>query len=459
MAPANPLRALPQVQRVLETSEAGRLVHAFSRQALVEALRTALGEAREALRRGEAAPSPTELVRRAAAVLAAGEQPGLRRVINAAGVVLHTNLGRSPLPPAAIEAMTEAGAGYANLEFDLDRGERGGRGQAIEPQLCSLLGAEASLAVNNAAAAVLLALSAHAAGGEVIVSRGELVEIGGGFRVPEVIAQGGARLVEVGTTNKTRLDDYRRAITERTRVLLKVHQSNYRVVGFTAEAALPELAGLARERGLVLMHDLGSGALVDLAGLGRAPEPRPQDSLAAGADLVAFSGDKLMGGPQAGLLAGSRAAIEPLRRHPLLRAVRLDKTTLAGLEATLRLYRHPDRAVREIPALRMLAQKPEEVEARAHRLLALIAEAVPATVERSTAQTGGGALPGQEMDSFCVALEARAGDLEALAGRLRTGRPAVVGRLAGGRLLLDLFAVADAEVEALAGALIRAAKT
>ena len=273
----------------------------------------------------------------------------LRRVINATGVVLHTNLGRAPLPAAALQAAVEAAQGYSNLEFDLERGMRGSRTAGVEPLLCELTGAQAGLAVNNAAAAVLLALSALAGGGEVIVSRGELVEIGGGFRIPDVIAQGGAKLVEVGTTNRTRVADYASAVTPRTRVLLKVHQSNYRVVGFTAEASLAELAGLARARDLTLVHDLGGGAMTDLAALGRPHEPTVRESLQAGSDLVAFSGDKLMGGPQAGLLVGRTRALAPLRSHPLLRAVRLDKMALAALEATLRLYRDPAQAAAEVP--------------------------------------------------------------------------------------------------------------
>lgn len=458
-APAARLRALPQIQRLIETAERAGAARDVPRAWLVEALRRVLDGARAELKGGAAeTPSPAELLRRAEAALAAAERPTLRRVINAAGVVLHTNLGRSPLPEAALHAMAEAGRGYSNLEFDLERGARGERAQGVEPLLTDLLGAEAALAVNNAAGAMLLALSALAAGGEVIVSRGELVEIGGGFRIPEVIAQGGARLVEVGTTNRTRLDDYRRAVTDRTRMLLKVHQSNYRVVGFTAEASVPELAALARERGLILLHDLGAGAMIDLARLGRTPEPRPQESLAAGADLTAFSGDKLMGGPQAGLLAGRARAIDPLRRHPLLRALRLDKTTLAGLEATLRLYRDPGRAAREIPTLRMLAQSLQEVERRAERLKALVGDAAVTRIERSTAQVGGGSLPGETLASCRLTVEAPDGDAAALAARLRTGEPAVVGRIAGGRLALDLFAVAEEEVETLAARLTEAAR-
>ncbi len=450
------LRALPQVQRLLEHSRAHVLITTYSREEVVAALRGALDAVREGLLSDETATTPDEdgLLAQAEARLARAAKPVLRRVINATGVVLHTNLGRAPMPAAALEAVVQAGRGYSNLEFDLATGQRGSRTQGVEPLIRELTGAEAGLAVNNAAAAVLLALSALAGGGEVIVSRGELVEIGGGFRIPDVIRQGGARLVEVGTTNRTRLADYAAAITPETRVLLKVHQSNYRVVGFTAEASLEELSGLARARGLMLMHDLGGGALTDLRGLGRPYEPTVRDSLDAGADLVAFSGDKLMGGPQAGLLAGRRAALDPLRRHPLLRAVRLDKMALAALEATLKLYRDPARAAASIPVLAMLAQTPDQLQARAERLAAALAGEVEARVEPSTAYAGGGALPGEAMQSVSVRLEGP--KPEPLAARLRASVPAVVGRIADGALTLDMLTVADEELDILAEALIAA---
>jgi L-seryl-tRNA(Ser) seleniumtransferase len=444
------LRALPQVQRLLEHPRAHALAELHSRDETVAALRQALDQARQALLSGvlHVAPDEDALLDRAETALAQAAQPVLRRVINATGIVLHTNLGRAPMPAAALEAVMQIGQGYSNLEFDLAKGQRGSRTQGVEPLLRELTGAEAGLAVNNAAAAVLLALSALAGGGEVIVSRGELVEIGGGFRIPDVIRQGGAKLVEVGTTNRTRLADYAAAITSETCVLLKVHQSNYRVVGFTAETSLQELSGLARERGLILMHDLGGGALADLRRLGRPYEPTVRESLEAGADLVAFSGDKLMGGPQAGLLAGRRAAIDPLRKHPLLRAVRLDKMTLAALEATLRLYRDPARAVVGVPALAMLAQGLDQLRARAERLAAVLPVKAGARIEASTAFTGGGALPGEAMQSWSVRLEGP--EPEALSVRLRAARPAVVGRIVDGALILDMLTVRDDELDALA---------
>jgi L-seryl-tRNA(Ser) seleniumtransferase len=447
------------VQRLLEQPAMIALAGRFGAAELTAAARAAVDTARMALLADPDAEPPAEesLAQEAAARLLAGAEPGLRPVINATGVILHTNLGRAPLPTAALAAMAEVGAGYSNLEFDLERGRRGARTQGVEPLLCEITGAEAGLAVNNAAAAVLLALSALAGreGGEVIVSRGELVEIGGGFRIPDVIAQGGARLVEVGTTNRTRLADYAAAITSHTRVILKVHQSNYRMLGFTGEASLAELAGLSRARGLVLMHDLGGGALLDLSRFGLPREATAQDSLQAGADLVAFSGDKLMGGPQAGLLAGRRAVLEPLRRHPLLRAVRLDKTTLAALEATLRLYRDPAQATAAVPALAMLAQEPEALALRAERVRTALAGRIGAEGVASEAFTGGGTLPAQGVRSWALALQPPGG-AEAFAARLRHGRPPVVARIAEGRVLLDMMTVRDGDVALLAAAVLEA---
>ncbi len=445
------LRGLPQVQRLLEAAEAQGLLARVPRPALTAALRAVLEQARAQHRSGEEAlPAAPLLLARAEALLRADQAPVLRRVINATGVVLHTNLGRAPMAAQAAQAAFEAALGYANLEFDLESGRRGERTQGVEPLLCSLTGAEAAMAVNNAAAAVLLAMSGLAGGWEVVVSRGELVEIGGGFRIPDVIGQGGARLVEVGTTNRTRLADYRAAISPDTRVLLKVHQSNFRITGFTAEAGLDQLAALARERGLTLVHDLGGGALSPLAG---RREPTVQDSLKAGADLVIFSGDKLMGGPQAGLLVGTRAAVEPLRRHPLLRAVRLDKMALAALEATLRLYGAGGQADASLPVLRMLNQTRVELQARAEALRSRLDElGVAARVGPSEAFAGGGAMPDERLASCAVTLLARDGDAEALARRLRRHRPAVVGRIEHGRLALDMMAVADADLPDIAAA-------
>jgi L-seryl-tRNA(Ser) seleniumtransferase len=454
---ARRLRALPQVQRLLEQPEAVRLARASSRAVVAAAFRAVLDEVRTELRAGAVdTPTVADLVDRADALITADRLPGLRRLINATGVIIHTNLGRAPLAAEAAAAVAAAAQGYCNLELDLETGGRGARAQAVAPLLCELTGAKAALAVNNAAAAVLLGLTALAAGGEVIVSRGELVEIGGGFRIPDVIRQGGARLVEVGTTNKTRIEDYAEAITPQTRVLLKVHQSNYRIIGFTEETPLKSLAELARGRDLVVMHDLGGGALLDPPGTGGEREPTVQDCLRAGADIVAFSGDKLMGGPQAGLLVGAEKAIALLARHPLMRALRLDKMSLAALEATLRLYRDPETARRRIPALRMLAQSDAALRSRAHRLAQLLEGAVEVEVEASQGYAGGGALPEQRLASWSVVLSPGERGADALSAQLRAGRPGVIGRVGGGKLILDMLTVADEEVIEVAAA-VRAA--
>ncbi|MDB5970386.1 MAG: L-seryl-tRNA(Sec) selenium transferase [Hydrocarboniphaga sp.] len=441
----NPLRQLPQVQRLLEMPAAVSLCDEFGRVSVTTALRSTLAGLREQFGSGRlpVLPDADIVLLAAGELLAVRARPGLRRAINATGIVLHTNLGRAPLAQEAIAAVAEVAAAYCNLEFDLASGHRGSRTQALEPLLRELTSAEAALAVNNGAAAILLALSALAEGGEVIVSRGELVEIGGGFRVPDVIRQGGARLVEVGSTNKTRLKDYRDAITPQTRVLLKVHQSNFRTIGFTAETNIEELAELAREHRLLVVADLGSGLLHKARG---TTEPSLGEALAAGADLVTCSGDKLLGGPQAGLILGSKAAVDPLRRHPLLRAVRLDKMSLAALEATLMLHRDtPER----VPVLRMLGQTEAVLQQRAERLQALLGNG---TVEPTQAFAGGGSLPEESIASRALALEPPCG-AEAAAAQLRAGLPAVIGRIKDGRLLLDMLTVGDEELADLATAL------
>ncbi len=441
----NPYRKLPQVQRLLEMPEANALCASYGHAAVADALRDALADARGRIGGGELADAPDAdlILDRAGAALADRARRGLRRVINATGIVLHTNLGRAPLATEAIAAVAEVAAGYSNLEFDLATGKRGSRTQALEPLLREVTGAEAALAVNNGAAAILLALSALAEGGEVIVSRGELVEIGGGFRVPDVIRQGGARLVEVGATNRTRLEDYRAAIGPDTRVLLKVHQSNFRTIGFTAETGIDEMAGLAREHGLLVVADLGSGLLQREPA---AAEPALGEALAAGADLVTCSGDKLLGGPQAGLILGRKQALDPLRRHPLLRAVRLDKMSLAALEATLMLHRDtPDR----VPVMRMLRSSEAELQERAERLLAMLGSGA---IERTEAFAGGGSLPEERIASRAVALVPRMG-IDQAAVNLRLGVPAVVGRISEGRLLIDMLTVSDEELPELAEAL------
>ena len=431
------LRDLPSVDRLLD-ERLGELEGRYGRALVVEAARRALARAREEMQAGG---DPGDIAERVAAELESLLAPRLRRVLNATGVIVHTNLGRAPLAEAALARVREVAAGYANVEYDLDAGARGSRQVHVAALLRDLTGAESALVVNNNAAAVLLALAALAEGREAVVSRGELIEIGDGFRIPEVLSRSGAELVEVGTTNRTRADDYEAAIGERTAVLLRVHQSNFRVVGFTERPALAELAALAERRGLVLVDDLGSGALVEIG-----DEPTAKASVAAGAHLVTFSGDKLLGGPQAGIVVGRADLIERLRRHPLQRALRADKLTLAALEGTLALYHASRRG--DLPVLRMLDEPLDAVCARAERLASLAGGGV----ERTVARVGGGALPLAELESFACALE------EELAAPLRGGRPPVIGIVRDGRLLLDCRTLRDDEVDEAAAA-VRACRS
>ena len=417
----------------------GRLAGAAPRPLLVSAARSALSRAREELLAGA---EPGDLVERVESELAAARGARLRRAINATGVIIHTNLGRAPLAREALERVSAVAGGYSNLEYDLGEGGRGSRQDHAAPILRRLTGAEAALIVNNNAAAVLLALAALAEGREVLVSRGELIEIGDGFRIPDVLARSGARLCEVGTTNRTRAGDYDRAIGPETALLLRVHQSNFRVVGFTEQPRLADLVRVARAHGLPLVDDLGSGALFAKSNLPLGDEPTARESLEAGADLVCFSGDKLLGGPQAGIIVGRAELVEQLRRHPLQRALRADKLTLAALEATLALYLDPELAAREVPVLRMLAEPPDTVRARAQRLASLVGGDVEPTVGR----VGGGALPLTELPSFACAVE------EELAPRLRNAEPPVIGLVRDGRFLLDCRTIAEDEVDEVANA-------
>ena len=404
----------------------------------VDAARRVIERAREEIRTGS---DPGDLGERLRAELEGARRPRLRRVLNATGVIVHTNLGRAPLPQAAVERVRATASGYSNLEYDLDAGARGSRQDHVVSVLRRLTGAEGALVVNNNAAAVLLALAALAEGREVVVSRGELLEIGDGFRIPDVLTRSGARLVEVGTTNRTRAADYERAIGPETALLLRVHQSNFRVVGFTELPSTEELAAVAGRHALPLVEDLGSGALLPLH-----DEPQVRDALVAGADLVCFSGDKLLGGPQGGIVVGRAELVERLRRHPLQRALRADKLTLAALEGTLALYLDPERALREVPVLRMLAEPAEAIRTRAGRL----AELTGGAVEETVARVGGGALPLAELPSFACSVE------EALAAPLRQGEPPVVGVVRDGRLLLDCRTLADAELGEVAAVVARA---
>jgi L-seryl-tRNA(Ser) seleniumtransferase len=426
------LRDLPSVD---ELAADERLATAAPRPLLVAAVRSTLDRAREEIRAGA---DPGDLIDRVESELAGARAARLRRVINATGVIIHTNLGRAPLAREALERVASVAAGYSNLEYDAEEGARGSRQDHVAPILRRLTGAEAALVVNNNAGAVLLALAALAEGREVLVSRGELIEIGDGFRIPDVLARSGARLREVGTTNRTRAADYDRAIGPETALLLRVHQSNFRVVGFTEQPRLEELVRIGRTRGIPVVDDLGSGVLVELE-----DEPSAHDALSAGADLVCFSGDKLLGGPQAGIVVGRADLVEKLRRHPLQRALRADKLTLAALEGTLALYLDPERAAREIPVLRMLGEPLEAVRGRAERL----AELVGGEVEQTVGRVGGGALPLAELPSFACAVE------EELATPLREGEPPIVGILRDGRLLLDCRTLTDDEVDDVADAI------
>jgi L-seryl-tRNA(Ser) seleniumtransferase len=419
------LRDLPSVDELARASDD---------PLAVEAARQVVARARERIQAGA---DPGDLPAQLQAELGAARAPHLRRVINATGVIVHTNLGRAPLAEAALDRVREIGRGYSNLEYDVSAGGRGSRQDHVAGILRRLTGAEAALVVNNNAAAVMLALAALAEGRDVLVSRGELIEIGDGFRIPDVLQRSGARLREVGTTNRTRATDYEAAIGPNTAVLLRVHQSNFRIVGFTEQPRLEDLARVARRHELVLVDDLGSGALVDVR-----DEPTARSSLAAGADLVCFSGDKLLGGPQAGIVVGCADLVEKLRRHPLQRALRADKLTLAALEATLTLAID---APEQIPVVRMLRESPETVRARATRL----AELVDGEVEETVARAGGGALPLTELPSFACAVG------EELAAKLRACDPPVIALVRDGCTLLDCRTLADDEIEEVAEAIRR----
>jgi L-seryl-tRNA(Ser) seleniumtransferase len=440
------LRQLPAIEQLLQRPSPTPLLAPHPRARAVAALRLAVERVRARLVAGEARPFEDADV---AAALRTLTTPNLRPVLNATGVVLHTNLGRAPLAPEAVARVAEVARGYSNLEYDLDEGERGSRYAPVVGLLTGLTGAEDALVVNNCAAAVLLVLAALGAGREALVSRGELVEIGGGFRVPDVMRQSGARLVEVGTTNRTRLSDYASAIGPDAGLLVKVHRSNFALVGFTEEVGTAELAALARERGLTLFEDLGSGALFELEGEGLHPEPSVRATVAAGADVVAFSGDKLLGGPQAGILVGRAELLARVKRHPLCRALRVDKLTVAALEATLELYR--DGRAGEVPARALIAQGPELLRARAERLRALLEDrGARAQVLPTAGQVGGGAMPLSRLPSYACVLTVEGA--EAFLERLRAADLPVIGRISEGAVLLDVRCLAEEELGPVADA-------
>jgi L-seryl-tRNA(Ser) seleniumtransferase len=429
------LQALPSVDRLLRCAESEALIARHGRPAVTEAIRQVLGQ----LRSARSAAPEGEILGRLSLLLESQARPSLRRVFNLTGTVLHTNLGRAQLPEEALEAMAAAAREPVNLEYDLEGGRRGERDGHVEALLCRLTGAEAATVVNNNAAAVLLVLNTLAARKEVPVSRGELIEIGGSFRLPDIMARSGCRLREVGTTNRTHLADYAGALGPKTGLVLKVHTSNYAIEGFTAAASEKELAALCRERGLPLAVDLGSGTLVDLSRYGLPHEPTVQEALAHGAEVVTFSGDKLLGGPQAGIIVGSKALIGKLRKNPLKRALRLDKVTLAALAAVLKLYLDPDRLAQRLPTLRLLSRPVEDIRQLALR----IAPHLPrAEVIDCESQIGSGALPTQRLPSAGVAI--RPGDAR-LAARFRRLPIPVIGRLQDGAFILDLRCLENEE--------------
>ncbi|QBD80309.1 L-seryl-tRNA(Sec) selenium transferase [Ktedonosporobacter rubrisoli] len=454
----NQFRLLPSVDELLQSAAAQQLVASFSRPPVLQAIRSCLEQARAAMRVGASCPSSDMLLQEVSQLLLREQQPHLRPVINATGVIINTNLGRAPLSRDVLQAVEHVSHGYANLEYDLEAGERGSRHTHAAALLRELTGAEAALVTNNNAAAVLLGLSTLAMGREVVISRGQLVEIGGGFRVPDVMRQSGCQLVEVGTTNRTRIADYAAAISAQTALLLAVHPSNFLITGFTESTALVELVALARQRGLLVMEDLGSGCLLNCERYGLTHEPMPQESIAAGADVVCFSGDKLLGGPQAGIIVGKAEIIARLARHPLMRAVRIDKMTLAALEATLRHYQR-GQAETHIPVWLMISAKPERLSSRAKRWAAqLQAQGIEVRVQRGESTVGGGSLPGETLPTTLLALDADrcALPLEELARRLRIGTIPVVARILRNSLLLDPRTVLDEQDDMLVQALATA---
>ena len=461
------LRKIPSVDDILSRPEIVDLLKVHPRHVVVEAIREGLGRLREEILHKEELPPSGDTLFSFENLYPLFQkeidlqiQPRLRRVINATGVVIHTNLGRAPLHPSAIEHLIEISKTYSNLEYDLDRGERGSRYAHVEEILCRLSGAESALVVNNNAGAVLLVLNTLAEGKEVIVSRGELVEIGGAFRIPDVMKRSGALLKEVGTTNRTHFNDYQKAIGPHTALLLKVHTSNFRVMGFTSEVSLQDLVQLGREHRLPVVDDLGSGCLVDLTRYGLEKEPTVQETIKTGVDAVTISGDKLLGGPQAGIILGKKKFLDLLKINPLTRALRIDKLTLAALESTLLLYLDEKRAMDEIPTLRMLSLDTKRLKRKGKRLLKRLSgmtnKRVTLTLKEDVSQVGGGALPLQELPTIVVAVKPLAVSVNSLEENLRKGDPPVISRISKEELILDMRTVSDEEIPMLAAGIERA---
>ncbi len=461
------LRKIPSVDDILSRTEIVGLLKAHPRNVVVEAIRKGLGRLREELLRqgdlpqlGDALFSIENLYPLFQEEINLQIQPHFRRVINATGVVIHTNLGRAPLHSSAIEHVIEVSKTYSNLEYDLERGERGSRYTHVEESLCRLSGAESALVVNNNAGAVLLVLNTLAEGKEVIVSRGELVEIGGAFRIPDVMKRSGALLREVGTTNRTHLNDYQKAVGPGTALLLKVHTSNFRVMGFTSEVSLQELVQLGKENQLPVVDDLGSGCLIDLTQFGLEKEPTVQETIKTGVDAVTISGDKLLGGPQAGVILGKKKILDLLKINPLTRALRIDKLTLAALESTLLLYLDEKRAMEEIPTLRMLRLDTRGLKRRGRRLLKRLPEMTNKkatfTLKEDVSQVGGGALPLQELPTMVIAIKPLDFSVSHLEEILRKGDPPIISRISREELILDMRTVSDEEIPLLAAGIEKA---
>ncbi|MFP4035904.1 MAG: L-seryl-tRNA(Sec) selenium transferase [Desulfobacteraceae bacterium] len=458
--PQTLFRRIPAVDRLLETPLMAEALSRHPRSLLIKAIHSVLDELRQGIRNGgiteQEALEPERVAGLAAERLEALAGPSLRPVVNATGVIVHTNLGRSVLPPRVLEKFKSVACGYSNLEYDLAQGRRGSRYTHVEGVLKELTGAEAAMVVNNNAAAVLLALETLASGREVIVSRGQLVEIGGAFRIPDVMRKSGALMKEVGTTNKTHIRDYAEAMGPETALLLRVHRSNFQLVGFTSDVGTEEMVALARENGVPVMEDLGSGCLVDFSRYGLPKEPTVQETLAAGVDVVTFSGDKLLGGPQAGIILGCAELVEKIQRNPLARAVRIDKLTLAALEDTLSLYRDEERAVEVIPTLRMILMPYQDARSRAAALKRRIGRLETANfsvgLEDAASKTGGGALPLLDIPSRAVSLVPGRMAAHEIEAALRAWDPPVLGRVENERVLLDVRTMGDGDISAVADA-------
>lgn len=455
----NLLRKLPAVDNILETVKKHHDYANVPKSVLVNSIRKAIEDVRidtlEGLRntdenRQTEAGMTDQVIKKVRKNIAEAMTPNLRRMVNAAGVVVHTNLGRSILPKDAIDHMINIASSYSNLEFDIQKGTRGVRYSSVDDILCEISGAESSLVVNNNAAAVLLCLNAVSNGRSVIVSRGELVEIGGSFRIPDVMVKSGGILKEVGTTNRTHIRDYENAIDDETGLILKVHTSNYNIVGFTSNVALTELVELGNKHSVPVMEDLGSGTFIDFSRYGMKKEPTVQDSVKAGADIVTFSGDKLLGGPQAGVIVGKKRIIDKIKKNPLTRALRIDKLTLAALEATLRLYRDPEEAIKIIPTLKMLSEPLPAIDARAKRLCAMLKAlnetGLTISIRNITSRAGGGALPMMDLPSMCVGIEVNGMSANEIESRMRVSNWPVIGRIEDDMFVMDLRTVAEDEL-------------